>query len=139
MKLTARQQKWFNLGIEMAKECSSIDEAFYYMDNELANEMNYGTYSNGKFFVAGFKGHTPEWREAYRYGEIPESGRSINYAENKWESGVSVIKLDMDVPSIYDVTLGWQGIEKIKVAGWYFGDSGSDGEALLVDAVKVEG
>lgn len=138
MTMNKRQQKWYDLGVEYAKECSSEKDAFWMMDNDLLQEMtDSGDYSNGLFFHAGFVGREPEWRIGFRYGEIPEAGRSVNHAENRWESGVSCICLDDDHDSIYDVTLGYQGIEKIKIEGWYIGGSGSDGEPLLIDCVKA--
>ena len=89
------------------------------------------------------EGRKPEYVYATRYGDIPKSGVSTNYADNTTENGVSVIKIinspkDIDSKSIYDATLGFQGIKKNIVGGWYSGLSGSDGEALLQNAKIVK-
>ena len=136
MTLNSRQQKYYELGKEYAEKYNHIKDAYNCMDFELLSDICEGCYSNGLLFDAGFIGREPEWREAYRYGEIPTEGRSVNHADNKWENGVSVIGFE-DKETIYDVTLGYQGIDKIKIAGWYLGGSGSDGEPLLVDCVKL--
>jgi hypothetical protein len=95
------------------------------------------------FFRAGFVGREPEYVEAIRYGDIPDCGRSINYADNCYEDGVSCVKIirtagDINYQSIYDVTLGYQGFKKTMVTGWYLGGSGSDGEPLLLCAKEVD-
>lgn len=92
-----------------------------------------------QFFKAGFYGDKPEYVSAVRYGDVPESGRSKNWAEGTLEQGVSVIKIvrqesDFDVQSMYDVTLGMQGIKKYEVRGWFLGRTGADGEPLLINA-----
>lgn len=138
-QMTSRQQKWFDLGVKMATKYACKDDAYDALDSDLSDSLMYGRHSNGLFFLAGFIGRQPEWRTGYRYGEIPESGRSANHADGTWEDGVSCICLDADRESIYDVTLGWQGIEKIKIGGWYIGGAGSDGEPLLIDCEKIEG
>lgn len=90
-----------------------------------------------QFFKAGFYGDVPEYVSAVRYGEIPESGRSKNWAEGTLEQGVSVIGIvrkenDFEMKSMYDVTLGMQDIKKYEVRGWFLGRTGSDGEPLLL-------
>jgi hypothetical protein len=139
MELTNRQRKWYNLGAEMAKEYADERQACYAMDDDILEDLAIGTWSNGAWFHAGFVGIEPEYVEAVRFGAIPEDGRSINHAERKYEDGVSCVKIirseaDRNAKSIYDVTLGYQGIEKNIISGWYLGGSGSDGEPLLVDA-----
>ena len=95
-----------------------------------------------QFFKAGFYGDVPEYVSAVRYGEIPENGRSKNWAEGTLEQGVSVIGIvrkenDFEMKSIYDVTLGMQGIKKYEIRGWFLGRTGADGEPLLL-MPKVE-
>ena len=90
-----------------------------------------------QFFKAGFYGDVPEYVSAVRYGEIPENGRSKNWAEGTLEQGVSVIGIvrkenDFEMKSMYDVTLGMQDIKKYEVRGWFLGRTGSDGEPLLL-------
>lgn len=103
-------------------------------DNELET-MEVARYGEA-LFHSGWIGREPEYRTGYRYGDIPESGYSMNWAEGTREEGVSLISFE-DSKSIYDVTLGYQGFKKIKVGGLYIGGSGSDGEPLLLNAVKL--
>jgi len=93
------------------------------------------------FFKAGFNGSEPEWVQAVRFGEIPESGRSTNWATGETEYGVSTVYIIREGvaqdPCIYDVIYGAQDIDKIVIEGWYLGFSGADGEPLLHFAKKV--
>lgn len=139
MELNNRQKKWFNLGTEMAKEFDNEICALNAMDENTLEDLALGTWSNEVWFHAGFIGREPEYVQAVRFGSIPAGGRSKNHAEGSFENGISCVKIirtdaDKDVKSIYDVTLGYQGIDKIVISGWYLGGSGSDGEPLLVDA-----
>lgn len=139
MELTNRQRKWYDLGVEMAKEYADERQAYYAMDDDALEDLAVGTWSNNAWFRAGFIGRYPEYVQAVRFGAIPSEGQSINHADGTAEDGVSCIKIvrssgDEDTKSIYDVTLGHQGVEKNIISGWYLGGSGSDGEPLLVDA-----
>lgn len=133
--------KAYEMGKNAAKDHECIRQAYETMRPE---DLDFLISNNDydEFFTAGFNGREPEWVEAIRYGEIPARGYSVNHADGTREHGVSVVKIirregDEDYKSIYDVTLGWQGIEKIRVSGWYLGGSGSDGEPLLVGAKKI--
>ena len=141
MKLKKSWERAWNLGAEMAKDYEYENEALNSLSLDQLEDFSY-IVGYSQFFHAGFEGREPEWVEAIRYGEIPEEGRSINWAENKWEPGVSCVKIirtedDGDASSLYDITLGWQGREKIRVAGWWLGLSGSDGEPTLLGCVRV--
>lgn len=132
-------QAW-DLGNKAAAEYESEDAALWTMDMDTLEKFD-SIQGFGAFFHAGFIGRKPEWVEAIRYGEIPAAGYSTNWADGSAEPGVSCVKIIRDEDdlnsSIYDVTLGWQGRKKIRVAGWWLGLSGSDGEPCLLGAVKV--
>ena len=88
------------------------------------NELEDFAMINGfsEFFSAGFRGREPEWVEALRYGDVPECGFSINYADDVREPGVSCIKLlrkadDERYNSIYDITLGIGSSRKNSMLG----------------------
>lgn len=121
----------------------SWNTAMYYDTPFTDSDMMQWDYASHRFFEAGFDGDDfPEIVQAVRFGKIPESGRSINWAENQCERGVSCVKIirdqkDLDYKSIYDVTLC--GRDKYIVEGYYFGDYGSDGEPLLVNAKIIKG
>jgi len=135
-------QKAWNMGAKLAEEYDYEREAMNSMS--LADTEMFLTVGCSEFFHAGFIGREPEWVEAIRFGEIPAEGRSINWAEHKYEPGVSCVKIirtagDEDAKSIYDVTLGEFGDrEKIRVAGWWLGLCGSDGEPTLLGCVRVD-
>ena len=143
MMLTNRQSQLFSLGCQVRAEFNmdSVKAAIRCaMQNDFCVEdiMDAIDSSDNLFFDAGITGYTPEWRVGYRYGEIPADGKSTNWATGEQERGVSCTALDNDKPSIYDHIYGLQDIKKIKIAGWYTGAHGSDGEPLLINPIKVE-
>ena len=135
MEMNLKQQAAYELGREYIEQDINY---FWYnaTEQEESLALNYT-----EFFEAGHYDFTPRYVTAVRYGEIPASGYSKNHATGETEKGVSVVKIvesaDENTDSIYDITLGQQGFSKIVVAGWYCGDRGADGEALLVSAVKI--
>jgi len=91
------------------------------------------------FFKAGFEGRSmPEYVTGWRYGEIPEAGKSANFRDQQFESGVSLMRLDGEETAsgakIYEA-FNRRG-KMIHVGGWLVG-RGSDGEPLLVGARKI--
>lgn len=81
-----------------------------------------------------------EWVDAWRYGEIPESGSSTNYRDQIREAGVSVMALgnpedgDDETDGTFAV---WTSRPVVLVSGWLVRHRrGSDGEPLLVGAVR---
>lgn len=93
------------------------------------------------FFKAGFIDRQPEYVQAVRFGEIPESGKSTNWATMESEGGVSTVGIlrdgNTDIASLYDYIYGVQGTDKLLVEGWYFGFAGSDGEPLIHNAKVI--
>ena len=140
--MNKKQKLLYELGKSMADKNESEINAFYW-DNDYEDLFANYEWADA-FFKAGLKNRKPEWVEAIRYGEVPASGRSMNHASNMPENGVSCVKIirnkkDENYQSIYDFTQGAiQGMKKIIVAGWYVGGSGSDGEPLLIEAVKIK-
>lgn len=139
MELKKSWKRAWELGRKLANEYSSEEAAMYAMDMDTLED--FATIRGfEEFFHAGFVGREPEWVEAIRYGEIPEDGYSINWADHTAEPGVSCVKIlrsaaDKDYKSIYTYTCADRDL--IKVAGWWLGLSGSDGEPTLLGAVKV--
>ena len=142
-EMTQRQRQLYELGCMYNRRGFGIPAA---ADDMLCNDsalfddvFNSMWYA---FFEAGVYGTEPEYVQAVRYGAVPASGRSRNHATGENENGVSVIRIlrhaeDFDKPSIYDILLGLQGIEKITVEGWYLGDRGADGEPLLRECKRA--
>lgn len=140
MTLKKTWQEAYDMGAKMAEEYDNENAALWALPY---GALDFEIVGVDQFFHAGFIGREPEWVEAIRYGEIPEEGRSINWAEHSWEPGVSCVKIirseaDVEAASLYDYTLGAFGDrEKIRVAGWWLGLSGSDGEPTLLGCVKL--
>lgn len=137
MEMTRNQHTMFEQGREFAAQfpgyCFENAVSYLSIDN-----LEAVCSQDGKFFEAGFDGRKPEWVTAIRYGEIPESGHSTNWATGDSEGGVSCLKI---IRKESDYNLGHplyelQGVKKIVVEGWYFGDCGSDGEPLILFARK---
>jgi len=145
MTMTKRQNRLYEAGraLRNAYPAHTFHNALavasqeYYSIDELEDLTGY---ADAVFFEAGFNEFAPQWVEAYRFGAIPAGGRSTNWAEGTMERGVSCVCLadsrSADEMSVYDVIYGVQSIDKIKIAGWYLGMSGSDGEPLLHEAVN---
>lgn len=135
MEMNKLQREAYELGREYIGQDINC---FWYNASEREEQL---ALQYNEFFEAGRYDFEPRYVKAVRYGEIPESGYSKNHATGETEKGVSVIKIvestDEKVESIYDITLGAQGFQKILVAGWYCGDRGSDGEALLINVIKL--
>lgn len=140
MELKRIWQTAWDMGARAAQEYESEKDAINAMDMDTLENF---AYCDGfsAFFHAGFTGREPEWVEAIRFGEIPERGYSVNWADGTAEPGVSCVKIirneeDEKELSLYDVTL--MDRDRIRVAGWWLGLSGSDGEPTLLGAVKIE-
>jgi len=88
------------------------------------------------FLNAGMRGaDMPRWVTGWRYGEVPEGGRSRNFRDNRYEDGVSMAYVD----GLGDTSDGTYRIfnghgRKVAVGGWLIAARGSDGEPLVVGA-----
>lgn len=147
MELSAKQNKYLALGAEAKSQYDGYafraflraaiwDESWRNVIDVLEDD-----FEADQFFKCGFYGDIPEYVTALRYGEIPASGRSTNWAEKTLEQGVSCLCICDGVKenrnTFYDGVYGLQGTEKIKVQGWFLGRTGSDGEPLLYGAERV--
>lgn len=139
MELKKSWRRAWEMGRKAAGEYATEKEAIDAMDIDTLEDFEY-IHGFEEFFHAGFIGREPEWVEAIRYGEIPERGFSINWADGSAEPGVSCVKIirsaeDEEYRSLYDVTLSDR--KRIRVAGWWLGLCGSDGEPTLLGAVEI--
>lgn len=138
MELKKIWKKAWDMGKKAAAEYETEKEAAQDMDMEQLENFAY-VHGFSEFFHAGFIGREPEWVEAIRMGEIPENDYSINWADGTAEPGVSCVKIircaeDADAKTLYNITLADR--EPIRVAGWWLGLTGSDGEPTLLGVVK---
>lgn len=88
------------------------------------------------FWRHGIHGwHEPRWVTAWRYGDIPEGGRSYNYRDRHEEMGVSAAEV-VGGPSGFGL---WQSDRPVRwIKGFWREDiTGSDGEPLIVGAVRA--
>ncbi len=138
-RLISRLKKAWELGAKYSKMFLDSETAYRAMDEETLKFIT--SYDCGRFFDAGFSGIDPEWVEAIRFGEIPKKGFSINWADNTAEDGVSVVNIirKADDENLADKTIySLYGDKKIRIAGWYLGQHGSDGEPLLIKCKKIK-
>ncbi len=78
------------------------------------------------------------WVRAWRYGDLPESGRSHDYRDNCQLPGVSVMEV-YEAGALADETFVLLNGDRPRreVEGWLIHRRGSDGEHLLVGARYV--
>jgi hypothetical protein len=142
-KLPAKYQKAYDFGREVAQKNIDITELAYGMHGEDMMEMfdAYMTHhETATFFDLGYDGEELQYVTGWRYGEIPENGRSINFRDQKYEKGVSLMAIDGEEPTaaarLYEV-FNSQGKRKIRVGGWLVG-RGGDGEPLVILAEEIK-
>jgi hypothetical protein len=92
------------------------------------------------FYESGLYGRPlPPYVEGWRYGEIPDQGKSFNYRDQNFEKGVSLMSIDGEDPSdaakVFEM-LNKGGKKKYRVGGYFVG-RGADGEPLLVRAKNL--
>jgi len=108
------------------------DPQFY----DVPDYVGYDMARTAAFDLGRSGGMTPRWVMAERIGKLPEGGRSKNFAEDRMEKGVSVLRIlgeDRSDVGTYEI---FNKGQKRYVAGWMIG-TGSDGEPLLVDTVDL--
>jgi hypothetical protein len=95
-----------------------------------------------EFYEAGRRGENPEYVVGWRRGGIPERGRSVNWADNNAEPGVSLAyahnRTDMELNAM--TMLGVSHRKKTFVDGWAFPKSrwGSDGEIVTLGTKELK-
>lgn len=134
----------YSLG-EQAKQAgytSTQDRALYYDEKFESSVMGFDK-PEMVAFEAGLKGNEkPYWVNGWRYGLIPTSGSSMNFAEGRLESGISVMAIDNGMstkdPS-FEMFGGSRGNQdKIYISGFLnTNTTGGDGEPLLLWAKQT--
>jgi hypothetical protein len=90
-------------------------------------------------WTMGFEGKELRSVTGWRYGSLPESGRSINHADNSWERGVSLMGLDGEertTPAILVAGIALTDRPVVRVRG-YLSGYGADGEPLVIGAEVI--
>ena len=98
------------------------------------------------FFEAGNRGYEkPPVATGYRYGDLPDKGRSWNHRDHIPEYGVSMAEVDHPIAGswsdpISKMFIEAQGRPRVDVGGYLHPlRTGADGEPLLVGAGKLKG
>lgn len=141
LEFTKRQKYAFDLGKHFSEKYGTEQtdyewNLFFENEPDIAEKAAFFNSEEERFFNAGVRGDDPEYKLAIRFGDIPNSGKSKNWATGELERGVSVVDFlnekTQNGNTVYDVIYGIQGTDKIIVGGWDFGIFGSDGEPLLI-------
>lgn len=132
--------KAYDIGKQAKEKYSSERSFFQDMSYDELNQLSLDDAAWDAFFKAGFYNKDmPEYKTGWRYGDIPERGKSYNFRDQQFESGVSVMFLDGESPSsgakLYEI-FNKNNRKLQHVGGWYVG-KGSDGEPILVDAQLI--
>jgi hypothetical protein len=141
--LSTKHQKAYDFGREVAHKNIDLTELAYGMHGEAMKKrfndimMNHET---ATLFDMGYNGEELQYVTGWRYGEIPENGRSINFRDQKYEKGVSLMAIDGEEPTgaarLYEA-FNSLGKQKIRVGGWLVG-RGGDGEPLVILAEEIK-
>lgn len=153
-QLTQRQQSIYDLGVELKAAVieewndkhMELDRAkFHWNDGTVIVSQPYSVlddYSDTDhiLFYMGYYGSPIDWITGWRYGDIPEPGKSYNYRDRYWEMGVSLAYDDVDEETKDKVSLLFirQGRELVHISGLWIPFKGSDGEPLVIFAEKIK-
>jgi len=92
----------------------------------------------GACHEAGYHGRPMlRWARGWRYGRVPECGRSRNYRDDHAEAGVSMMEVEgCEGPAdqVSALFVSAHGRPRVTCEGWLVSRTGSDGEPLLVGA-----
>lgn len=103
--------------------------------------FNFG-FETSEFYEAGRRGEVPEYVVGFRFGDLPERGRSTNWAENKAEAGVSLAyahkRAEQETNPMTMMGVGLR--KKVLLGGWAFPKSrwGSDGEIVILNPTQIK-
>ena len=156
IKITKAMRKVYEMGLK-AKEIYEYTETFWRdavygnlpvefsaEEQELAADIAADQYNNthdlDQLFREGFRNaNFPEIATGWRWGDIPEIGKSYNFRDDCYESGVSMAYVDGlgDTSNkIYNIFNG--GGKKTFLIGLMLSVKGSDGEPLMIACKKIE-
>jgi hypothetical protein len=99
-------------------------------------------FETSEFFEAGRRGESPEYVVGFRFGNLPERGRSTNWADNTAEPGVSLAyahrRPEQETNPMTMIGVGLR--KKVLLGGWAFPKSrwGSDGEIVILNPNQIK-
>jgi hypothetical protein len=124
----------YKAGQQAARKYNSITEAVYSDDYEPAYDR-----TESIAWEMGFAGKELREVTGWRYGNIPECGLSIDYRDNVYERGVSLMALDGDETvsqQAHVETMFCQDRPVVRVKGFFSG-YGACGEPLVIGAEEI--
>lgn len=130
-------KKWMTDSYESGKSTAALsyNDIIY---GDLAPSWIFNDFDANELFEIGRQGHEfPEIASGWRYGNIPESGRSYNYREQVAERGVSMMQLDGKdkMKTLAEMRGSFDNRPKINVIGLLNPlEVGGDGEPLILCA-----
>lgn len=116
-----------------ATKYERIREAVYAEYNDSMSSVE------GIAWTMGFEGRELREVTGWRYGNIPECGRSVNYRDNEYEVGVSLMALDgEDRQTVQMIAEGMSASDRpvVRVRG-YLSGYGACGEPLVIGAEEI--
>jgi hypothetical protein len=138
METTTNQIAAYETGKLVGRSVERLTEWIY--SGQVTDEMVEDP-SLAVFFEAGRAGKAmPVWATGWRWGALPASGVSHNFADNRDEAGVSCMAVDgVDWdPNGNTFEMFNAGRKKVILSGWTVRHArGSDGEPLLAGAAEV--
>lgn len=134
--MTTREQ-YYKIGQQAAKD--GIKNMRQMVDYNF-DLIEYASTTELVFVEAGLLNKEMPYKvTGWRYGNIPERGFSWNYAEDRPESGVSVMEIDggQSAPDALEYAF-FAHRPIVKITGYLNTvKTGSDGEPLLLDAKLI--
>lgn len=146
-ELPTELKKAYKGGVEAAKRGYKKQDRRFWEDriNEGKNadiapeDAFYGNDDAARLFEMGLNGREPEYVTGWRYGKLPESGRSYNFRDQQNEKGVSLMALHGEpiggIAKTYEM-FNSKGKPIVHVSGWLSG-YGADGEPIVIDAKEL--
>lgn len=143
IKIMSREKEmknWMKEAYEAGKESKdqSLEEIVY---SDAYPEWMFTDFNASVFFEAGRQGYDPpQYATGWRYGDVPASGRSMNYQSGCLEKGVSVMQLEGQdkVKTLAELRGSFDDRPKVRIGGWVNPiDVGGDGEPLLLACAKL--
>ena len=132
LQMLPKPRRSLDAAYQAGVKTRSQDPQYY----DIPDYVGYDMARTAAFEMGREGAEPPRWVMAERIGKLPTEGRSKNFAEDKMERGVSVLRIVGEPQSDVGTYEMFNPGEKRYIAGWLVG-LGSDGEPLLADAIDL--
>ena len=143
VEITDWMNKAYEIGKKLREQYPDYDDLMTLSMYERPDELDNGwTVTELNFMSAGFLGkEKPYIVTGWRYGKIPSSGMSYNYAADRPENGVSLMETDNgmkseDLLSAAFISANRKVVRVIGILNTF--EKGSDGEPLVWEAKEIK-